>query len=58
MSLVDLSKLDIRGGDIHFKLYQQDGSLQSVTCQDTPSKRQLVAWIQVHDRYTPAEEIL
>lgn len=48
----DFSKLDIRDGVIHYRLYQQDGSLQPMTVKDTYSNRLLISWIQIHDRYT------
>ena len=47
--LVDLSKLRLRDGLIHYFLYQQDGSKQPMTCRDTPSNRLAVAWMQIHD---------
>ena len=49
------AKLDIRDGRIHYRLYQQDGSMQSMDCQDTLSNRQFVSWVQAHDRYTVGE---
>lgn len=55
MRLTDFSKLDIRDGVIHYRLYQQDGALQPMTVKDTYEMRLLVSWIQAHDRYTPAE---
>ena len=50
---VDPEKLDIRDGAIHYALYQQDGTMQPMTCPDTFHNRQCVAWIKIHDRYTP-----
>ena len=47
--LVDLTKLKIRDGLIHYFLYQQDGSKQPMTCRDTPANRLNVAWMQIHD---------
>jgi len=46
----DWSKLDIRDGVIHYRIYQQDGSMQSMTAPDTMHNRQIVSWIQIHDR--------
>ncbi len=51
--LVAKAKLDIRDGRIHYRLYQQDGTMQPMDCPDTPSNRLCVSWIQAHDRYTP-----
>jgi hypothetical protein len=48
----DFSKLDIRDGVIHYRIYQQDGTLQPMTIRDTHSNRLFVSWVQVHDRYT------
>lgn len=56
MSLVDLAKLDIRDGAINYRLYQQDGSLVPMTVRDSFGMRQFVAWVQMHDRYTPQAE--
>lgn len=47
----DFSKLDIRDGMIHYKLYQQDGTFQAMTAEDNMSNRRYVSWIQIHDRY-------
>ncbi len=46
----DYSKLDIRDGVIHYALYQQDGSMQPMSCPDTLHNRQCVSWMQIHDR--------
>lgn len=43
-------KLSIRGGAIHYRLYQQDGSMQVMSCADTRSNRLFVSWVQAHDR--------
>lgn len=51
----DFSKLDIRDGVIHYKLYQQDGSMTSMTVKDTYEMRLFVSWVQVHDRYSVCE---
>lgn len=50
--LQDFSKLRIADGRIHFSLYQQDGSLQAMSCADTYQNRLYVSWFQMHDRYT------
>lgn len=47
--LIDLSKLRLVDGMIHYFLYQQDGSKQPMTCRDTQSNRLFVAWAQIHD---------
>lgn len=47
------ARLGIREGEIHYGIYQQDGSMQPMSCKDTPSNRLYVSWIQAHDRYTP-----
>lgn len=52
----DFSKLDIRDGVIHYRLYTQDGRMVPMTVKDTHSNRLLVSWIQIHDRYTVAGE--
>ena len=46
----DWSKLTIRDGVIHYRIYQQDGSMQPMTASDTLHNRQIVSWIQIHDR--------
>lgn len=48
--LLDFSKLNIRDGVIHYALFQQDGSMQPMTCADHRSNRLYVAWMQIHDR--------
>lgn len=47
----DFSKLKIRDGAVHYRLYQQDGTMQPMSCADTPSNRLFVSWVQIHDRY-------
>ncbi len=47
--LIDLSKLRIENGRIHYFLYQQDGSKQPMSCADTHANRLNVAWMQIHD---------
>jgi hypothetical protein len=49
-SVNDWSKLTIRDGVIHYRIYQQDGSMQPMTAPDTLHNRQIVSWIQIHDR--------
>jgi len=56
MTFVHPEKLDIRDGVIHYALYQQDGSMQEMTCKDTTHNRQFVAWVKIHDRHTVGEE--
>ena len=51
--IYDFSKLNIRDGRIHYRLYQQDGSMVEMTCADTPDNRRVVSWIQIHDRRDP-----
>lgn len=51
--MVDLSKLRIADGRIHYFLYQQNGTKQPMDCADTPSNRLCVAWIQIHDAPFP-----
>lgn len=50
--ITDFSKLNIRDGVIHYRLYGQDGEFVPMTVGDTHSNRLLVSWIQIHDRYT------
>jgi hypothetical protein len=50
--LLAKARLDIRDGEIHYRLYRQDGSMQPMSCRDTPSNRLFVSWAQAHDRYT------
>lgn len=52
LALDDFSKLDIRDGVIHYRLYQQDGTMQPMTCRDTFDARLFVSWVQKFDRYT------
>lgn len=49
----DFSRLDIRGGVIHYHLYNQAGEMTDMTVADTLSMRLFVSWVQIHDRYTP-----
>lgn len=48
--IIDLSKLRIENGIIHYRLYQQDGTSQPMTCADTVENRNFVSWVQIHDR--------
>lgn len=48
--LIEWAKLRIESGTIRYKLYQQDGSMQEMTCPDTQSNRLFVSWVQAHDR--------
>lgn len=50
--LVSKAKLELRDGQIHYRLYRQDGSMQAMSCRDTPFNRLFVSWVQAHDRYT------
>jgi hypothetical protein len=53
--LIIKAKLEIRDGVIHYRIYQQDGSLQPMKCPDTLPNRLYVSWFQAHDRHTPRE---
>lgn len=53
-SWVDPAKLDIRDGVIFYKLYGQDGKFIPMQVADNDNARRMVAWIQMHDRYTGA----
>jgi len=48
--LVTRARLDIRDDVIHYRLYQQDGSMQAMRCADTQSNRLFVSWVQAFDR--------
>lgn len=50
--LIDRARINTADGVINYRLYQQDGSMQPMTCKDTLSNRLIVSWIQAHDRYT------
>lgn len=56
LALNDPSKLRLRAGGIDYRLYQQDGSMIEMRCEDTPSNRLFVAWMQMHDRLAPMSE--
>lgn len=47
----DFSKLNIKDGVIHYKLYNQEGGFVNMTVKDTLSNRLFVSWVQIHDRY-------
>lgn len=47
--MIDLSKLMICNGRIHYKIRQQDGSFVFMTVRDSQSMRLFVAWLQIHD---------
>ena len=49
--ITDFSKLDIRDGIIHYKLYDQEGRFTPMTIRDSYSNRLFVSWVQIHDRY-------
>ena len=51
--LRDFTKVNVVDGEIHYKLYQQDGTFQHMRCKDTLSNHLYVSWMQIHDRYTP-----
>jgi hypothetical protein len=42
-------KLNIVGGRIHYKIRQQDGSFQPMSCANTLTNRMFVSWVQIHD---------
>ena len=52
MELTDFSKLHILAGRIHYRLYQQDGTMQAMDCVDTLDNRMFVSWVQKFDRHT------
>jgi hypothetical protein len=47
--IADFSKLRIIDGRIHYRIRQQDGSFQTMSCADTQSNRLFVSWVQIHD---------
>lgn len=49
--VLDHSKVEVVDGVIHYFLYQQDGTKQPMTAPDTMHNRQIISWIQMHDRY-------
>lgn len=48
--LDEKAKLKIIGDKIHYRLYQQDGTMQDMDCADTRTNRLCVSWMQAHDR--------
>jgi hypothetical protein len=46
---LDHAKVKIIDGVIHYRVRQQDGSMQPMTAPDTQHNRQIVSWIQIHD---------
>jgi len=52
LPLDDFSKLRLGEGIIRYRLYQQDGSMVEMTCEDKLSNRLFVSWVQKFDRYT------
>lgn len=50
------SKLRIEGDVIHYRLYQQDGTMQPMTCKNTLSNRMFVDWVQIHDSYVDSAQ--
>jgi hypothetical protein len=49
--ITDFSKLNIRDGVIHYRLYDQEGNFTPMTVKDTYANRLFVSWVQIHDRY-------
>ncbi len=47
--MLDLSKLMICNGRIHYKLRQQDDTFVWMTVADSLNMRLFVAWVQIHD---------
>lgn len=50
----DTSHVDARDGIIHYRIRQQDGTFQPMTCADTLSNRLFVSWVQIYDGYSGA----
>lgn len=50
---LNLSKLRLADGAIHYRLQQQDGSMREMTCPDTLMNRWFVTWVQIHDGFIP-----
>lgn len=46
----DWSKLRIVDDVIHYSIYQQDGTMQPMTAPNTLHNRQIISYIQIHDR--------
>jgi hypothetical protein len=49
LDVYDITKLRIKRGKIVYKIRQQDGSFQEMSCPDTFENRLTVQWIQIHD---------
>jgi hypothetical protein len=47
--VINLSKLRIVDGVIHYKIRAQDGSFIPMTIRDSLEARLFVAWVQIHD---------
>lgn len=45
-------RLDIEDGQIHFRIYDQEGNLQPFVLKDSTDNRHFVDWVKHHDRYT------
>lgn len=58
MPLVNLEKLDIRDGVIHYFVYAQNGEKIPMTVRDTLDMRRFVSWVQIHDAPPAAIEAL
>ena len=43
--------LDIRDGEIHYRLYAQDGTIIPMTMSDTSDHRKFAEWTRRFDRY-------
>jgi hypothetical protein len=48
--LIDPTKLKIKGDQIHYFIYQQDGKTkQPMSCKNTRTNQLIVSWMQIHD---------
>lgn len=47
--MIDLSKLQIIDGVIHYKVRAQDGSFIQMTVRDSREACLFVSWVQIHD---------
>ena len=54
--LLDRADLDVEGDRIRFGLYQQDGTMQPMSCADSPHNRRFVSWVKAHDRRISVEK--
>ena len=52
----DFSKIRIVNGRIHYFLYQQDGTKQAMSAENTLSNRLWVSWAQIHDSPTTGKK--